>query len=127
VSRAREEALDAYLACYEAGRWFDAHEALERAWRRSPDPEMMLIQGLIQWAVALEHHRRGNPHGALTLLDRAWAKIEPAPSRALGLDLDPLRAAQPSLRRALARWRPGEPPPPIAVPRIARAAPLRGS
>ncbi|MEW6582828.1 MAG: DUF309 domain-containing protein, partial [Actinomycetota bacterium] len=47
--------LAEFLRLYAAGRFFDAHEALEQAWRRSPDPEMVLLHGLIQWAVAHEH------------------------------------------------------------------------
>ena len=45
-----------------------------------------LLHGLIQWAVAFEHHRRGNAHGARVLLDRAWSRLAGAPDGYMGLD-----------------------------------------
>jgi len=116
----RDEGLDAFLSLYADGRYWDAHEALEAVWRRSPAPDMVVLHGLIQWAVAMEHVRRGNPRGARRLLVKSWAKLEPAPSDALGLDLRPLRAAQPDVAAALARWEAGGPAPAAPPPQIAR-------
>lgn len=56
---------------YDAGRYFEAHEAWEHLWRALPPGEEKLqVQGLIQLAVSLEHHRRGNPRGR----DGQWSK-----------------------------------------------------
>ncbi|HWH15865.1 MAG TPA: DUF309 domain-containing protein [Miltoncostaeaceae bacterium] len=115
-------ALRGYLALYAGGRYFDAHEALETVWRRRPeDPRMVLLHGLIQWVVALEHHRRGNAHGARVLLARAWSRLrDPAPGEAaLGLDLAPLRAAHPGIAAAFDRWDRGGPRPALAPPPLA--------
>ncbi|MGD9697029.1 MAG: DUF309 domain-containing protein [Thermoleophilia bacterium] len=117
------EQMDEFLGLYAAGRFFDAHEALEAAWRRSPDPRMQFLQGLIQWAVAFEHHRRGNPHGARVLLERAWSRIGDAPPAALGLDLAACRAAHPSLAASFAAWEAGGPRPAVDAPPIRRLAP----
>ncbi len=80
---------------------------------------MPFLQGLIQWAVAFEHHRRGNAHGARVLLG---PRLEPAgatPPRATwALDLSAWRAAHPALAEAFARWEAGG-------PRPARRAPAR--
>ncbi len=58
-------------AHYDAGRYFEAHEAWEHLWRaQPPGQEKTWLQGLIQLAVSLEHHRRGNPRGR----DGQWAK-----------------------------------------------------
>jgi predicted metal-dependent hydrolase len=111
--------LAEFLALYAAGRYFDAHEALELSWRRSRDPRMLFYQGLIQWAVAFEHRRRGNPRGARRQLAKAWAKLAPAPPGYLGLDLSACRAAQPALAAALARWEDGGPAPSAPAPAIA--------
>lgn len=81
---------------------------------------MPLLQGLIQWAVAFEHHRRGNAHGARVLLGRAWSRLAPAPDDALGLDLRPLKAAAPGLAAALAGWDAGGPRPALAPPPVRR-------
>lgn len=121
-----DEALDEFLALYAAGRYWDAHEALEQGWRRSDEPRMVILHGLIQWAVAFEHVGRGNARGARRLLAKSWAKLGPAPEDALDLDLRPLRAAQPALAEALARWEAGGPAPLAAAPPIARLG-SRGS
>jgi len=53
------------VALYNAGRFWEAHEALETVWRRSAPPERALWQGLIQAAAAMLHRERGNRHGVL--------------------------------------------------------------
>ncbi|WP_132994252.1 DUF309 domain-containing protein [Gordonia zhaorongruii] len=63
-----QELLDRGLA-------FNAHEVLEGAWKSCPDDERMLWQGLAQLAVGVTHVQRGNPKGALSLLERATRRI----------------------------------------------------
>ena len=111
-------ALREFRRLYSAGRFFDAHEALEVVWRRSPEPPMPFLQGLIQWAVAFEHHRRGNAHGARVLLERAWSRLAGAPEDDLGVDLSACRAAHPALAAAFARWEAGGPRPDLRAPPI---------
>jgi len=49
---------------FNAGAYWDAHEALETVWRSIISEEEALVwQGLIQAAAALWHRRRDNPHG----------------------------------------------------------------
>jgi predicted metal-dependent hydrolase len=114
--------LGEFLRLYAAGRFFDAHEVLEAAWRRSEEPRMRFLQGLIQWAVAFEHHRRGNAHGARVLLERAWSRLGDAPDDAMGLDLRAVRSAHPALARAFAEWEGGAPRPAVTPPPIGRRA-----
>lgn len=89
-------------------------------WRRDPaDPVMVTLHGLIQFAAALEHHRRGNAHGARVLLDRAWSRLAaPGAEGRLGIDLAPLRAAHPALHAAFAAWDAGGPRPALTPPPI---------
>ena len=110
--------LAEFVALYRAGRFFDAHEVLEEVWRRSDDLPMRFLQGLIQWAVAFEHHRRGNAHGARVLLGRAWSRLGDAPEGYMGLDLSAWRAAHPALAEAFARWDAGGPRPSVAPPPV---------
>ena len=77
---------------------------------------MRFLQGLIQWAVAFEHHRRGNAHGARVLLDRALANLAPAPPGYMGADIAAWRAAAPGLRAAFLAWERGGPRPEVAAP-----------
>ena len=60
-----DEAARRGVALYNAGRFWEAHEALEIVWRRSAAPERLLWQGLIQAAAAMLHRERGNRHGLL--------------------------------------------------------------
>jgi predicted metal-dependent hydrolase len=117
--RARREALAGFAALYSAGRFFDAHEELETVWRRSDALPMRFLQGLIQWSVAFEHHRRGNPHGARVLLGRALANLADAPPGYMGVDISAWRAAAEDIRRAFADWDAGGPRPDVPAPPIA--------
>lgn len=82
---------------------------------------MRCLQGIIQWAVALEHHRRGNAHGARALLERSLANLAAGPPGDLGVDLSACRAAAPALRAAFAAWEAGGARPALDPPPIRRA------
>jgi hypothetical protein len=60
----------------KASRPFHAHEVLEIQWKRCPNAERKLWQGLAQIAVALTHSARGNPAGAQSVLQRASANLQ---------------------------------------------------
>lgn len=63
-------------AAFAAGRWFEAHEHWEDAWRRLPQGvERTRVQGRIHLAVALHQHARGNPRGAANQLEKARRKL----------------------------------------------------
>lgn len=65
---------------YNAGRFWEAHEAWEAVWRAAPDPERRTWQGLIQAAAAMLHRERGNAHGLAALGEAAVSKLmAPAP------------------------------------------------
>jgi predicted metal-dependent hydrolase len=83
---------------FNAGRFFDAHEVWEEVWRsQTPEPKP-LLQGLIQIAVAMVHHRdRGRPAVARRVLAKGWRRVEPYLPSALGIDLE-------SLRRSVESW-----------------------
>jgi len=60
----RQAALTAFMAAYDRGDAFLAHELLEPAWMGTADPaERDLYQGLIKLAAAEVHAVRGNPLG----------------------------------------------------------------
>jgi hypothetical protein len=61
------------IALFNQHSFFEAHEVLEDVWRAAPERERKFLQGLIQVAVALHHHSRGNLVGCRSLLDRVWA------------------------------------------------------
>jgi uncharacterized protein len=64
---------------FNAGQYFECHEAWEYVWNRSEGDEKIAIQGLIQAAVAILHLERGNREGAESLYTKARAKLDPLP------------------------------------------------
>jgi hypothetical protein len=63
------------VALYNAGRFWEAHEALEVVWRAARPPERDLWQGLILAAAAMLHRERGNRHGLVTQGGAAVRKL----------------------------------------------------
>jgi predicted metal-dependent hydrolase len=83
---------------FNGGRFFEAHEAWEEVWRSTTPEPKQLLQGLIQIAVAMVHHRdRGRPEVARRVLAKARRRVEPSAPAALGLDLA-------ELLRSVASW-----------------------
>ena len=64
---------------FNAGRFFDAHEAWEDLWRETGGPLRLYYQGLVQTAVGLHHLHRGNLNGARAQLSKALNKLEEYP------------------------------------------------
>jgi HEAT repeat protein len=76
------------LALLLGGEWFEAHEALELAWRRAQGERKLALQALIQGAVCLEHLRRGNPRGSWGQWTKCRAKLAQLPPELLGVRLE---------------------------------------
>jgi hypothetical protein len=78
-----DESLSYAQDLLDRGLAFNAHEVLEATWKKCPDDERMLWQGLAQLAVGITHLQRGNVAGAITLLRRGVERISswdrPAP------------------------------------------------
>ena len=99
-AESRQRALEAGLAAYRRGDFFEAHELLEPAWMGTDDlAERALYQGLIKLAAAYVHAVRGNPIGMARNLQGARqylknsARIDPSHSVGVGIDLPALVAA----------------------------------
>jgi predicted metal-dependent hydrolase len=107
-----------YLAGIEQfnrGDYFAAHEVWEELWRDCPAADRGFYQALIQAAVALYHHERGNSAGADRLFRSAQAKSAAYPERYRGLQIRELwQAIAAKLEPEPGRLPPGirlEPPP----------------
>ena len=71
------------LELFNAGEYFEAHEALEDAWRDETGPVRLLYQGILQVAVTYLHVQHDNYEGALKLSARAGAKLAAWPATAM--------------------------------------------
>jgi hypothetical protein len=75
------------LRCYNAGKFFAAHEAWESLWLASREPEKTFLQGLIQVAAAFHHLQRENRLGTALLLQAALTRLERYPARFGGVSV----------------------------------------
>ncbi len=103
---------------FDAGRYFEAHEVWEDAWRVEEGEARRLLQGLIQ--VAAGFHKglvQGRPAGMVRLLSAGLGRLDA--DGGLGLvDLAPLRADVLRWREAARRWAEGGERPALEPPRI---------
>ncbi|HEX6349536.1 MAG TPA: DUF309 domain-containing protein [Candidatus Dormibacteraeota bacterium] len=86
--------LEGGVELFNAGRYWDAHEAWEEAWmpdRKGPDGGF--YKGLIQVAAGCLHYGRRNRRGALNKWRSGAAYLRPYLPAHHGLDLAPLVAA----------------------------------
>lgn len=68
--------IQAGAALFDAGRWYEAHEAWEEHWLAASGHERLFLQGLIQLAGALHKGlRMGHPTGMQALAHQAAQKL----------------------------------------------------
>jgi predicted metal-dependent hydrolase len=75
------------LALIRAGRYFEAHEELETAWRAAEPAERDFLQGLVHVAVAWYQAGRGNRNGCARQLEKAARRLGPYAPAHRGVDL----------------------------------------
>jgi predicted metal-dependent hydrolase len=89
-----------FLELYQAGRFWDSHEALEEAWRENRSD---FYQGLILYASAWVHWERRNAHGVRAQLLKTQERLAAYPDAYLGLAVAELRAHCIEIRQEVAR------------------------
>jgi uncharacterized protein len=67
--------LERGLGLIRDGRFFEAHEELELAWRAAEAPERDFYQGLVHVAVAWYQAGRGRPVATASQLDKAARRL----------------------------------------------------
>jgi uncharacterized protein len=65
------------LELLNRGDYFEAHEAIEAAWRAEPGEIRQLYQGILQVAVVYHHISRQNYYGARKVIGRAISNLTP--------------------------------------------------
>ena len=75
------------IELFNGHEYFDAHEAWEDAWHMAYGVKHDFYQGMIQCAVALEHYKRSNPRGVVSLYKSYQTKFEEVPPVFMGLDV----------------------------------------
>jgi predicted metal-dependent hydrolase len=82
-----EKWLDEGLELARAGRYFDAHEAFELAWRSADGDERDFFQGLVHVVVAWYQNERGNRTGFERQLVKAKRRLGPYAPAHRGVDV----------------------------------------
>ena len=75
------------IQLFNEGEFFEAHEVWEDIWHMAYGLKHDFYQGMIQCAVALEHYRRSNPRGVLSLYQSYRPKFKNVPPIFMGLDV----------------------------------------
>ena len=70
-----------------AGRYFEAHEELEAAWRAAPAEERDFFQGLVHVAVAWYQAGRDRPVATARQLEKAARRLAPFAPEHRGVDV----------------------------------------
>jgi tetratricopeptide (TPR) repeat protein len=80
------------LELFNRGEYFEAHEALEKAWNEDDTPGRELYRAILQVAVAYLQIERGNYNGAMKMFLRLRQWIDPLPDTCRGVDVGRLRS-----------------------------------
>jgi uncharacterized protein len=102
--------LERGLELMREGAYFEAHEALEDAWRAADPHEKDFFQGLVHVTVAWYQAGRGNRVGFERQLEKAERRLTPFAPAHRGVALDRVLA---QVRSAAARG--SLAPPPIEI------------
>ena len=78
--------LDNGINFFNAGRYFEAHEAWEDLWRESGGPLRLFYQGLVQAAVGMHHLSQGNFNGAQAQMAKSLEKLQHYPGNFCQID-----------------------------------------
>jgi len=79
------------LELFNAGEYFEAHEALEAAWNTEQGVAKNLYRGILQIAVVYLHITRGNYNGAVKVYERSQKWLGNLPDKCKGIHLEELR------------------------------------
>jgi predicted metal-dependent hydrolase len=82
-----EAAFKRGLDAIREGRYFEAHEELEIAWRAAPAGERDFFQGLVHVAVAWYQAGRGRPVATGRQLEKAARRLTPFAPAHRGVDV----------------------------------------
>ncbi len=106
-----ETAYKRGLEAIRSGRFFEAHEELEEAWRAAAADERDFFQGLVHVAVAWYQAGRGKPVATGRQLEKAVRRLGPFAPTHRGVDVeDVLRQVEAARQRVASGSLELEPP-----------------
>ena len=97
-----EAAFKSGLEQIRAGRYFEAHEKLEVAWRAAAAEEREFFQGLVHVAVAWYQAGRGRPVATASQLEKAARRLSAFAPAHRGVDVERVLAQVEAARARVA-------------------------
>lgn len=94
------------LRLFNAGEYFEAHEALEDAWNAEQGDAKNLYRGVLQTAVVYLHIRRGNYNGAVKVYERSKRWLKDLPDICKGIHVGNLRGDAEAVMQEVVRLGP---------------------
>ena len=79
------------LELFNERHYWEAHEALEAAWRVETGEIRHLYRGILQVGVAYLHIQRGNYRGAMKLYYRSHRWLDPFPNVCRGINVGKMK------------------------------------
>ena len=79
------------LILFNEGKYFEAHEELEAAWKDEKGKIRKLYQGILQAGVTYLHITRGNYAGAIKVYGRSMRWLRQWPETCRGVEVGQLR------------------------------------
>ncbi len=80
------------IELFNAGQYWEAHEALEAAWKEESGPARHLYKGILQAGVMYLQIERNNYLGMAKMYERCKKWLRPWPPVCRGVDVDQLRS-----------------------------------
>lgn len=80
------------IELFDQGHYWEAHEALEAAWRAETEPVRYLYQGILQAGIVYLQIERNNFIGMAKMFERCKKWLRPWPDHCRGIDVAQLRA-----------------------------------
>jgi predicted metal-dependent hydrolase len=95
------------IELFDEGHYWEAHEALEAAWRAERKPVRYLYQGILQVGIVYLQIERNNFIGMAKMFERCKKWLAPWPDQCRGIDVAQLRADVAAAVREAGRLGPG--------------------
>lgn len=80
------------IELFNAGHYWEAHEALEEAWLAEAGPARHLYKGILQAGVMYLQIERGNFIGMAKMYERSKKWLAPWPDQCRGINIEKLRS-----------------------------------
>jgi CheY-like chemotaxis protein len=107
-SQPAPELVQEGIELFNAGHYYQCHDALEEAWRAEKGPVRDLYRAILQIGISYFQIERGNYRGAVKMLLRVRQWLVPLPAVCQGVDVSSLREDVERVYAALADTGPDE-------------------